>query len=207
VDKKTNNREAPAPESPELAPVLPKNYTDGRPRWDWETRYATARAAINYEAWVLGIALLVFLVLSALAIALADHDIKLPVPGLAYFGLSSAATGAPVVFDCRILSVFFSGCVGGTTFSIKWLIHAVAKGTWHLDRRYWRFFVPFVGGVYAVVVLTLFDIGIMGGQVSQPPRSLASVAVFGFLTGYFSDGVSGLLTNIAGAVFGTLKEK
>jgi hypothetical protein len=97
-----------------------------------------------------------------------------------------------VSVDARIIAVFFCGNVGGTTFSIKWLVHSIAKGSWHQDRTYWRFFVPLIGGVYACVVLTLFDSGLIGGHTSDPNRSMASTAALGFLIGYFSDGVSGL---------------
>jgi hypothetical protein len=48
--------------------------------------------------------------------------------------------------DFRLLMIFSVGSLGGTTFSIKWLVHSVAKCKWHLDRRYWRFFVPMIGG-------------------------------------------------------------
>lgn len=120
----------------------------------------------------------------------------------------SSADNSPVMnVDARIIAIFFCGNVGGTTFSIKWLVHSVAKGSWHQDRTYWRFFVPLIGGVYACVVLTLFDSGLIGGHTSDPNRSMASTAALAFLIGYFSDGVSGLLTNIANAVFGTLREK
>jgi len=36
---------------------------------------------------------------------------------------------------------------------------------------------------------------------------MAMTAASAFLIGYFSDGVSGLLSNIANAVFGTLEKK
>jgi hypothetical protein len=63
-----------------------------------------------------------------------------------------------------------------------------------------------LGGVYACVVLTLLDNGVFGHQTasSQPLTVSAALA---FLVGYFSDGVSGLLSNIANAVFGTLEKK
>eukprot|EP01032_Pedospumella_encystans_P000293 gene293-331_t len=50
------------------------------------------------------------------------------------------ATSAIFHIELKLIAVFFVGCVGGTTFSIKWLIHSVAKLKWHLDRRYWRMF-------------------------------------------------------------------
>jgi hypothetical protein len=109
--------------------------------------------------------------------------------------------------DPRMIVLFFCGAVGGTTFSIKWLIHSVAKGNWHLDRRLWRLFVPLVGGVYACAVLTLLDSGMILGRAGDVTRGIASAASMAFLIGYFSDGVSGLLTNIANAVFGTIREK
>ena len=181
------------------APVGTKDYTDGRPPWDWQTKYPPeARSAINWEARILCSGLIIVLVLAGLAIFLSDHNIRIPILA------ASPEDGV----DCRIMSIFFSGCVGGATFSIKWLIHAVAHGSWHLDRRYWRLFVPLIGGVYAWVVLTIFETGIMGGgQATVMARPAASTAAFAFLIGYFSDGVSGLLSNIANAVFGTIKEK
>jgi hypothetical protein len=183
---------------PMATPLVAPDYTDGRARWDWESRYPTpARKAINFEAAILTVALIVALVAAGLMLCLEGTTISLPSP---------IDTSSPFRFEPRILSVFFCGCVGGATFSIKWLVHAVSKGSWHLDRRYWRLFVPLVGGVYACAVLTLFDAGI-AGHAAQSDRSISSAAAFSFLVGYFSDGVSGLLTNIAKAVFGTLKEK
>jgi uncharacterized membrane protein YedE/YeeE len=111
------------------------------------------------------------------------------------------------VIDFNLLMTFAVGALGGTTFSVKWLVHAVAKGKWHLDRRYWRFFVPLIGGVYACVVLTLMNNGFVGNGGDSGTKSHAVTAVFAFLVGYFSDGVSGLLSNIANAVFGTLEKK
>jgi hypothetical protein len=36
---------------------------------------------------------------------------------------------------------------------------------------------------------------------------MPGTAALAFLVGYFSDGVSGLLSNVANAVFGTLEKK
>jgi hypothetical protein len=126
--------------------------------------------------------------------------------------VSHAAAALPLAervltIEFRLLAIFFVGCLGGTTFSIKWLVHSVAKCKWHFDRRYWRVFVPMIGGVYACVVLTLLDSGMIGAQPAGQPRSVALTTAFAFLIGYFSDGVSGLLSNVANAVFGTLERK
>ncbi|MFI4933492.1 MAG: hypothetical protein ACHP7N_02645 [Caulobacterales bacterium] len=115
--------------------------------------------------------------------------------------------GTDVHVSFRLLSIFFTGCLGGTTFSIKWLVHSVAKGKWHLDRRYWRFMVPAIGGVYACVVMTLFSAGLFASQATVQAGPMPTTAALAFLVGYFSDGVSGLLSNVANAVFGTLEKK
>jgi len=47
----------------------------------------------------------------------------------------------------------------------------------------------------------------MVGHSADNARPLAVSAALAFLVGYFSDGVSGLLSNIANAVFGTLEKK
>lgn len=179
----------------------PLEYTDGRPLWEWKSKYPTeARHMINCEAYALAALLATTLVGDGICLGIAgerDH----------YFML----LGVDVHCNFRVLATFFTGCVGGTTFSIKWLIHSVAKGKWHLDRRYWRFLVPAIGGVYACVVMTLFGAGLFATQsmtqeVAQG-APMSSTAALAFLVGYFSDGVSGLLSNIANAVFGTLEKK
>ena len=67
--------------------------------------------------------------------------------------------------------------------------------------------VPGVGGVYALVVLTLFDAGLFARADSGTASVVTLSPALAFLVGYFSDGVSGLLSNVANAVFGTLEKK
>lgn len=187
-------------------------YTDHRALWDWKTRYPPeACRQMRLEAAVLSICLAIFLVLCGLALGLRGQSASIP---LEWIGSTTNpnqnVAGAPLTLsiDFRLFAIFFAGSVGGTTFSIKWLIHAAAKGKWHLDRRYWRLFVPFIGGTYACVVMTFLDSGFIAGA-SDPDavRPIAISSAFAFLVGYFSDGVSGLLSNIAKAVFGTLEKK
>jgi hypothetical protein len=182
------------------------DYTDGRPPGEWESKYpAAARRCINQEACILGVFLLILTLASGALLGMSNQSAKISVTWLA-----GAASDAPVPalnIDFRQLAIFFVGSLGGTIFSIKWLVHSAAKCKWHLDRRYWRIFVPLIGGVYACVVLTLLDGGMIGGQSVGQTRPLALTAAFAFLVGYFSDGVSGLLSNIANAVFGTLEKK
>lgn len=178
-----------------------RDYTDGRLAWDWDTRYPPeARQRMNTEAWVL---------IGMLATSLLGAGVCL---GLSNQLIAIGLGDVKIWISFRLLAIFFTGCVGGVTFSIKWLIHAVAKGKWHRDRRYWRLMVPVIGGVYACVVLTLFGAGMFSAQVTQPSEAVQSIATpataaLSFLVGYFSDGVSGLLSNVANAVFGTLEKK
>lgn len=172
------------------------DYTDGRKPWDWKSRYPEeARGLMNTEAYVLVAMLMIALLGAGVCLGLADQN-------------TSVDIGGPKIWiSFRFLAIFCVGLLGGVTFSIKWLIHAVAKGKWHRDRRYWRLMVPAIGGVYACVVMTLFGSGMFSMPTPAEPGNMTSTAALAFLVGYFSDGVSGLLSNVANAVFGTLEKK
>ena len=172
------------------------DYTDGRIAWDWTSRFPEgARRRMNTEAATLVAMLVVALLGAGACLGLAGQPVNID------FGF------AKLWISFRLLAIFFTGCVGGVTFSMKWLIHSVAKGKWHIDRRYWRLMVPMIGGVYACVVMTLFGSGLFAAQPTEQSTAMASTAALAFLVGYFSDGVSGLLSNVANAVFGTLEKK
>lgn len=185
------------PDPPMKAPFgRDHDYTDGRKPWDWDSRYPKeAQRRMNTEAYVLLTMLVLALVGSGVCIGLADQNYSINLDG-------------PLLWiNFKFLAIFCAGFLGGVTFSIKWLIHAVAKGKWHRDRRYWRLMVPVVGGVYACVVMTLFGSGVFASQAPTATAAPMSTVALAFLVGYFSDGVSGLLSNIANAVFGTLEKK
>jgi hypothetical protein len=199
--------ESVRPAAPFSTPGRPSDiYTDGREPWDWKSKYdPEAQIGIAYEERRLLIYLALSLVSAALSLSIGDQEIRISLP----FNAASADSNTQqlsLAVNCNILAVFFVGWVGGTTFALKWLVHACATGKWHLDRRPWRLIVPLLGGVYSSVMLTLLDAGMFGhgGDASRP---LAVSAALAFLVGYFSDGVSGLLSNIANAVFGTLEKK
>jgi hypothetical protein len=185
---------------PMAVPGKTTDYTDGRAPYDWKSKFPVeARKHICCEAFILAITLVISICLASIALVFSGDPYPVAFPTL---GPKVSAN-----IDPRMFVLFLCGTVGGTTFSIKWLIHAVARGSWHLDRRLWRLFVPLVGGVYACAVLTLLDSGMILGRAGDVSRGTASAASMAFLVGYFSDGVSGLLTNIANAVFGTIREK
>jgi hypothetical protein len=58
-----------------------------------------------------------------------------------------------------------------------------------------------------VIVSNLIGGGLIGGGQPKQDGSIATITALAFLVGYFSDGVSGLLTNVANAVFGTVEKK
>ncbi|MFV0625184.1 hypothetical protein ACBY01_14390 [Sphingomonas sp. ac-8] len=172
------------------------DFTDGRGPYDWPSRYDTnAQRKMRTEVGALLAMLLLSLVAAGIFLGLSEKPISWQF-GDATFWVSF-----------RLLAIFAVGCVGGVTFSMKWLIHAVAKGKWHLDRRFWRLMVPAIGGVYACVVMTLFGGGMLGSGDASSAAPMGNTAALAFLVGYFSDGVSGLLSNVANAVFGTLEKK
>jgi hypothetical protein len=196
------------------APLQSDEYTDGRAKWDWKSKFPSeARREINIEASFLVIAFVLLIIFAGLVLGLANNSIRIPLNWLPLSQNSNIGDSTeaiePLSLDVnfRLLAIFFSGSVGGITFSIKWLVHAVAKGSWHVDRRYWRTLIPFLGGIYACVILTFLDAGLLtSSRASVELRPMPLAAALAFLVGYFSDGVSGLLSNIANAVFGTLKK-
>lgn len=190
-----------SPSTGSPATAGPKDeYTDGRKLWEWESKFPKeARKEIRVEAIVLVCGFFLSIVLAGFALALGDQVAKVNV--------GSQTEPLLLSLHAKIFALFFTGCVGGITFSIKWLVHSAATGKWHQDRRYWRLLIPWLGGVYALAILGLANGGYVGAQTSNPSNFAAASPALAFLVGYFSDGVSGLLSNVANAVFGTLEKK
>src|ERR1041385_5015074 len=106
--------------SPNPGKSASSEYTDGRAAWDWPSKYPPeARRQINWEAAVLAVLLLLSLAGAGLFLSIASQN-----------EYHVALLGADAYVSFRLVAIFFTGCVGGTTFSIKWLIHSVAKGKW-----------------------------------------------------------------------------
>ena len=121
-------------------------YLDGRKPWDWVSKYPTeARRGINCEATVLMVALFFLVICSAIALSISDQTWIIRLADKS----ETQPLGVSATIGLRFLAIYCVGSVGGITFAIKWLVHAVATGRWHLDRRYWRMMVPWVGGVYS----------------------------------------------------------
>ena len=173
-----------------------EDYTDGRCLWEWKSRYPSeARREMAIEAVVLMLFLLISGCLAARSLG-SDQEL-----------LKWHILDMEIWINFRILAIFFVGWVGGVTFSIKWFVHAIAKGLWHQDRVYWRLLVPALGGVYACVILSFWSSGFLPVQPRAQSDTIVTIASLAFLVGYLSDSVSGLLSNVADAVFGTVRKK
>jgi hypothetical protein len=98
---------------------------------------------------------------------------------------------------------WLGGTLGGAVFSIKWLYHTVAKGTWNEDRRLWRIFAPHLSAGLAFAVALLIEghaITILDRAVVSESRTVVGLS---FLVGYFSDPVLGRLADVAKSLFGS----
>jgi hypothetical protein len=167
---------------PGWAPNAP---TDGRLPYQWQSRWPdAARRQMRLEA--VAIVLTVLLGLAAVVVAVFAIDVTSPT--FSFAGFLLAALGA--------------GMLGGTTFAIKWFYHVVARGMWHLDRRYWRLFVPYASSLLAVVT----SLAVLGSDVAvgKDPRLplVVKTLLVAFLAGYFSDAASAKLADVAKVVFG-----
>ncbi len=181
-------------------PAKSDEHTDNRKHWDWKSKYPPeAKKKMCCEAAYLALFLTLSILITGFLWGLGEKVFEIPISN----------TQAPTILwiNCKLVATFFVGCIGGFVLSIKWFVHSVAKGKWHLDRRYWRFFVPWTGGIYALVVLALLYAGLFPGAANQQNTNSTTSFALAFLVGYFSDGVSGLLSNVANAVFGTLEKK
>jgi hypothetical protein len=103
--------------------------------------------------------------------------------------------------------IFFGGAFGGTIFDFKWLIHAVAKRKWHMDRRLWRLLVPLISGGFSLAFAALISSGLIRVFDANSLNTSSAAFGFGFLVGYFSDNAIAKLSEVAQTLFGTLEDK
>ncbi len=115
------------------------------------------------------------------------------------FGLG----GEQYAVASRYAYAWLGGTLGGTLFSVKWLYHSVAHGSWNEDRRLWRLFTPHLSAGLAFAVAVLVDshvLAIFDNRVVGDPRTVVGLS---FLVGYFSDSVTARLAVIAENLFGS----
>jgi hypothetical protein len=181
------------------------NKLDHRHLGDWGSRYTTAAwRQISVEFAYLVIVLFSAIILLAwIGYHIAPPSLldKRPIP---LFGLNFVYPR-----DRKFLlwmAVGLSGVAGGTSFSLKWLYHSVAKALWNRDRILWRLIVPFLSGTLSVFVSMLVASGILSLIDQRFFNNFFGAVGIGWLLGYFSDNVLASLQKLAHKWFGTVDE-
>lgn len=174
--------------------------TDGRRQYKWESNYPDeANALVIKEARVL----LVFFFGALLFIFLTwtGHLAK-------FVEVCLGVNGKRFELLEYYLYFSFSGLLGGTILSIKFLYHAVARGIWHTDRILWRFITPWMSLGVAFIVAALIHNGVFGEDTASGLMSSGAGAVsIGFISGYFSDNAIAKMYELANVFFGASNNK
>jgi len=169
----------------------PPEIADGRTAFEWDSKYDDkARKRMAKEAiYIAAVFILSFVLLflnyrGVLSRWLSrDEETLLTIEYIAYFSIA--------------------GLLGGNVFGIKFFYRAVARGSWHMDRIYWRIFSPFVSMAVALIVGVMISTGILA--VHNDTTNLWAIA-FGFFAGYFADEAVGKMYDIATLLFGKTKQ-
>lgn len=165
--------------------------TDGRKQYDWESKYPEcAQKEMKKEAIYIAIILIIaFSLLIFIVGGLIDKVGNL-------IGLEAKKTASLE----GVIIYFFSGLLGGTIFGLKYFYRVVSRGYWSQDRKYWRFFSPWISACVAFVVACMVLSGYINATQTQ---SFAAEICVGFITGYFADEAVGKMSEVATALFGS----
>lgn len=165
--------------------------TDGRKQYDWESKYPEcAQKEMKKEAIYIAIILIIaFSLLIFIVGRLIDKVGNL-------IGLEAKKTASLE----GVIIYFFSGLLGGTIFGLKYFYRVVSRGYWSQDRKYWRFFSPWISACVAFVVGCMVLSGYINATQAQ---SFAAEICVGFITGYFADEAVGKMSEVATALFGS----
>lgn len=165
--------------------------TDGRKQYDWESKYPEcAQKEMKKEAIYIAIILIIaFSLLIFIVGGLIDKVGNL-------IGLEAKKTASLE----GVIIYFFSGLLGGTIFGLKYFYRVVSRGYWSQDRKYWRFFSPWISACVAFVVECMVLSGYINATQTQ---SFAAEICVGFITGYFADEAVGKMSEVATALFGS----
>lgn len=158
--------------------------TDNHDLYDWKSKYTDpARKKQTHDAIYLSFVLLINFVLIFL------NYINVP-----YNILANYNPNLDLVICKKLVYCGLFGMLGGTTFDIKCFYRAVARGQWHEDRIFWRFFTPWVSIPLALVMFAIFNKTIV--------ESNTAIAIsIGFFSGYFSDDAIGKMSDVAQVIF------
>lgn len=171
---------------------------DARPTAQWRSRYPEAiHDVIAQELLYLVVLFVVAMLMVGAAASTLRGSSLLPLP-LSPRTMKMLAEGQLAAS---------AGLFGGTIFSLKWLYHSVAKGSWHLDRRIWRLSTPFISSGLALAVIALIRSEML--RVLNPGVTYSLSGIFGlsFLVGYFSDITVGKLNELAEVLFAPSRQK
>ena len=165
--------------------------TDGRKQYDWESKYPEcSQKEMKKEAIYIAIILIIaFSLLIFIVGGLIDKVGNL-------IGLEAKKTASLE----GVIIYFFSGLLGGTIFGLKYFYRVVSRGYWSQDRKYWRFFSPWISACVAFVVGCMVLSGYINATQTQ---SFAAEICVGFITGYFADEAVGKMSEVATALFGS----
>lgn len=181
---------------PGFAPADP---ADDRDAGEWETRYKDpdAKKEIAYEAKYLGVHLFGVLLIVFLVAFFGEQPELVP---------AGEVEKLPAFGWYQLLHGWLGGVLGGTAYSIKWLVHVVAKHLWNLDRRLWRVMTPHVSGALAFAFVILMASGFVKVIDQNSMRSAWVCMGLGFLIGYFSDNATAKLSEMATTLFGASRQ-
>lgn len=171
------------------------DYTDGKNIGDWKSRYPFQPV----QVWIIFEAVyLVVLLIGALWLSL---DFKCR--GYLFFEKLSLEQYSEI---SRYVYAITGGIVGSAVFGIKWLVHVVAHGFWHEDRKLWRILLPFSSSAIALIFVVIIESRIFNVLNPEVIKDNKIVFALSCLVGLFSDRVLVKLNDIANSIFGPSKK-
>jgi len=169
--------------------------TDTRKPYDWKSRWCgESSKKIREESIIIGIVLFLSVALTILVWR-----------GTAFDIIGYKCSGCLRRSFDSFAYLFLGGLLGGTLYGLKYLYKVVARGYWHMDRRLWRIFSPWLSACVALAFGLLFDSGIIGLSFSVDTAS--GYFSIGFLTGYFADRAIAKMSEVAETLFGPSESK
>lgn len=161
--------------------------TDGRDKYDWETKYDGdgRKHGPSRLMRIEAIYLTILLIISFVAIVANYKGFFLEI-------LKIEEEDSLII--TRIGYCLCAGMLGGVTFSIKIFYRAVARGQWNVDRHYWRIFSPLISLSVTSVVAAFMMEDIIGSH-------LYWAYTIGYFAGYFSENAVGKMYDIAVVLF------
>jgi hypothetical protein len=170
----------------------PAELTDGRLVGEWKTRYndPLAQHAIRLEVvYVLAITLLAPTLIAIMVLGWPRTWLHLE--------LSTWVRVQHYSF------AWLGGLLGGSLFTMKWMYHSVAKGTWNQDRRLWRIFTPLLSAGVGFTIVILSAARVLPVFGADTVSTNGGALAVGILVGYFSDLTMSRLSEVA---FGILRK-